>query len=125
MYVLYDHLQSILEDITYKEGYSFEAAQEKRSGLMFRLKVIRPCHVTGIPGTGYTLWFTVESGMHKDQIVRQAFKMILSFEEHEVREQFRYKGQPIFGPHLPVESLADMCYAEKVNQFPAGKSGAW
>ena len=38
--------------------------------------------------------------MTVSEIVQTAFKMILTAEEHEVREKFKYKNQAIFGPYF-------------------------
>jgi hypothetical protein len=60
---------------------------------------------TGMEGLGKTLPIIVDPLWTEDQIVRQAFKLILGYEEHELREGFKYKGKAIFGPHIPVETL--------------------
>jgi hypothetical protein len=44
------------------------------------------------------LWF-VEPQFSEDGIVRQAFRAIQAFEEHELREFFLYKGKKVFNPH--------------------------
>ena len=38
-------------------------------------------------------------------MIQTAFKAVLTAEEHETREAFRYKGQAIFAPHYNVEAL--------------------
>lgn len=43
--------------------------------------------------------------MTKSEIVQTAFLAIKTWEEHETREKFTYKGKAIFGPHLDVEVL--------------------
>lgn len=46
--------------------------------------------------------------MTKSEIVQTAFKAILTAEEHEVRERFRYRGAAIFGPHFDVDKLVGL-----------------
>lgn len=46
--------------------------------------------------------------MTKSEIVQTAFKAILTAEEHEAREQFRYKGRLVYGPHIDVDVLASV-----------------
>lgn len=46
--------------------------------------------------------------MTKSEIVQTALMAVLAAEEHEIREQFRYKGSAIFGPHFDVDRLHDM-----------------
>lgn len=43
--------------------------------------------------------------MIPNEIVQTAFKAVQAALEHEMREQFRYKDQTIFDPHLDVEYL--------------------
>lgn len=53
--------------------------------------------------------------MTDTEVVVTAFKAVLAAEEHECREKFKYKDQPIFSPHLDVNCLArwvDTMYLE-------------
>lgn len=43
--------------------------------------------------------------MTKSEIVQTALKAVLTAEEHEAREHFRYKGEAVFSPHFDVEDL--------------------
>lgn len=43
--------------------------------------------------------------MTKSEVIQTAFKAVLTAVEHEVRERFRYAGQPIFHPHYDVDAL--------------------
>lgn len=44
--------------------------------------------------------------MTKSELVATALKAVLTAEEHEARELFRYRGQAVFGPHFDVDVLA-------------------
>lgn len=50
--------------------------------------------------------------MTPSEIVQTAFLACLTAEEHEVRESFLYKGQPVYGPHFDVERLVELCLDE-------------
>lgn len=54
--------------------------------------------------------------MTRSEIVQTALKAVLTAEEHEAREQFRYRGEAIFGPHINVDAMYDLLKArgEKV-----------
>lgn len=43
--------------------------------------------------------------MDKSDIVRTAFKAVMTAMEHEARENFLYRGRPIFGPHQDIDAL--------------------
>ena len=46
--------------------------------------------------------------MTRSEIVSTAFLAVLTALEHEAREQFRYRGRPIYSPHYDVEVLAKL-----------------
>lgn len=43
--------------------------------------------------------------MTRSEIVQTALAAVLAAVEHEAREDFRYKGEAVFGPHFDVEGL--------------------
>lgn len=49
--------------------------------------------------------------MTKSELVRTIFMACLAFQEHELRERFRYRGMAIFGPHIDVDALAETAEA--------------
>lgn len=49
-----------------------------------------------------------------DEVVKTAFAAVLFALEHEARERFRYKEQPIFHPHTDVEALVEVQQAGRL-----------
>lgn len=47
--------------------------------------------------------------MTVSELVQTALKAVLTAVEHEVREQFLYRGRAIFNPHCDVEELVALC----------------
>ena len=43
--------------------------------------------------------------MTKSEFIQTVFKAVETAEEHEIRENFEYKGEPIFSPHYDVDKL--------------------
>lgn len=43
--------------------------------------------------------------MVEGEIVRQVFSALLAYEEHEVREWFKWNDRAVFGPHISVAAL--------------------
>lgn len=41
------------------------------------------------------------------EVVQTAFKAVLSAMEHEVREQFTFKGIALYGPHMDLQKLME------------------
>lgn len=52
-------------------------------------------------------WYLSEH-MTESELVQTAFKCVLTAIEHEAREQFKYKGQAILGPHFNVNDLVEL-----------------
>lgn len=46
--------------------------------------------------------------MTDSEVIQTAFKAVMTAEEHETREAFKYLGQAIFGPHYDVNQLAEL-----------------
>lgn len=46
--------------------------------------------------------------MTKGEVVRTAFKAVLTALEHEAREEFLYRDVPIFDPHTDVDKLWEL-----------------
>jgi hypothetical protein len=62
---------------------------------------LRVCGVQGMEGR---TWF-LDSDAEESDIVRTAFKAAVTWQEHETRESFRYRGKAVFGPHINVRDL--------------------
>lgn len=65
-----------------------------------------------VPGANASLqhgrkWF-LSPHMTKSEVVLTALKAVLTFEEHETRERFLYRGRAIFDPHYDVDLLWEM-----------------
>lgn len=54
--------------------------------------------------------------MTKSEIIQTAFKAVLVAEEHEIREKFTYKNEPIFGPHFDLEVMVELSRAGKTDE---------
>ena len=50
-------------------------------------------------------WWLIEPGVSESDVVRTAFKAAITWEEHELRERFLYKGAAVFGPHIELDRL--------------------
>lgn len=53
--------------------------------------------------------------MTRSEVVQTALKAVLTVLEHEARENFKYRGAAIFGPHFDVDALSDVCAGEMRN----------
>lgn len=74
---------------------------------------------TGLPEVQFTRKWYVSREATRSEVVQTAFKCVLTSIEHEAREVFRYRGQPIFGPHYDVDGLAALCIAHALDEREA------
>lgn len=45
--------------------------------------------------------------MTKSEFVQTCFKAVMTAEEHEIREEFKYRDKQVFGPHFDVDFLVE------------------
>lgn len=90
--------QDLLERIEYK-GVTFRIGTDS-DGIRQWLQVRHD-------GMGGRKWLLSEY-MTDSEFVATVFKACLTWEEHECREAFHYRGQAVFGPHLNVNALAEL-----------------
>lgn len=56
--------------------------------------------------------------MTNDEVVSTAFKAVMAAVEHETREQFKWKGEPIYRPHVDPQALWEISHANRVQKRP-------
>ena len=97
--------RSFLSAIRYRDGWDICLRRDgSRWYLQVRFKA--PDIETGKPATQYGRKWLLSPHMCESEIVTTAFKACLAAEEHECKERFRYRGQPVFTPHLDVNRMA-------------------
>jgi hypothetical protein len=67
------------------------------------------CLVDGLEDFGYGGRFQVSPHSSESEIVQKALAAMLSFDEHEIRERFTYKGKNVFNPHIDINALLKVC----------------
>ena len=93
-------------------GYNFRVVGmfDGRMPTYLQASFMAPCNVdSGEPVQQRTRKWLLSAHMTPSELVQTAFKCVLTSLEHEAREQFRYKGAAIFGPHFHVDRLAELC----------------
>lgn len=110
--------ESILSDVKYKD-WAFHVEVRSRvvdaakglyaSDYYMQVRFPDADLVTGEVETQHGRKWILSEHMKKSEVVTTAFKAIITAEEHEIREKFRYRGRMIFGPHIDVDALHDAC----------------
>lgn len=91
--------------IKYKD-WAFEIG-DKNGTLYLQIKFLAPDN--GNPDGPLEIqscrkWMLSEH-MTKSEFVQTAFKAVMTAEEHEIRETFKYLGVPVFAPHIDISQL--------------------
>lgn len=111
-------MQEILDLVNYP-GWDFRVFDD---GARPYLQIRCPdgvCNVTGQPMSwGSRKWF-LSPHMTRSEVVQTAFKAAMTAMEHELREQFTYRGEAIFGPHFDVDQLVAMASAGHMDERAA------
>ena len=80
---------------------------------------------TGMPSTQTTRKWFVSRFVSKSEFVQTLFKLCLTSMEHRTREDFKYKGKRVFGPHFDVDALHKICEERRFDyRLPALQDGA-
>lgn len=102
-----DDFLHIIERTSYP-GFTFKL--EQRSGEVF-LSVVCVTGIdnaTGDPDAWSGRKWLLQRHMTNSEVVLTAFKAVLTALEHEARELFIYRGQPILHGHPDVEQLVTL-----------------
>lgn len=103
------HAQQLLRLIRYP-GYSFKVHGDQRGPAYLQASFMAPCNMAGgVPVRQTTRKWRLSPHMTNSELVQTALKCVLTSIEHEAREQFRYRGAAIFGPHFDVDRLVSLC----------------
>lgn len=65
------------------------------------------CNVTDEPAPWSGRKWFLSPHMTASEIVQTALKAVLTAMEHEIRENFKYRGVTVFDPHLDVDALVE------------------
>ena len=99
--------QSIIDQCFFPGYHIF--ARAGHGGVYLQASFIAEDCRTGEREEQLTRKWNISPSMTKSEVVQTAFKLVLTAGEHEVREQFKYRGKAIFGPHFNIDTLHTVC----------------
>lgn len=110
-----EDVQETLRQITYRPDYWVISWQDDDNRLWFEVVHRRPDALTGALELGRGGKRSINPGWSASDLARNVFGALLSYEEHEVREFFRFCGQQVFSPHMDLVALAEQVDAGTIS----------
>ena len=108
----YKQIRRIISNITYKPEWWFSVEERKDCYLLQAQFLAKDMDTNKIEVQHGRKWF-ISRFACKAEIVRTAYKAIVTAEEHEVQENFKYKKQAIHSPHFDPEALVRIYKRER------------
>lgn len=96
-------IQALVADITFNDWDYLVKLDGDRPYLQIKFQA--PCNMTGETYSQSGRKWMLSYHMTDDEIVSTALKATLTAVEHEAREQFKWRDQPIYRPHYNIYEL--------------------
>ncbi len=113
MFTTKDQFEAAIADVSFRD-WNFRIGRDGRGSdgairFFLQVRATTPCSVTGKPYEwGGRKWF-LSSYMTQSEVLQTALMAALTAVEHEAREDFKWQGKAIFGPHYDVDALHYLC----------------
>ncbi|MBI1326946.1 MAG: hypothetical protein GC136_04810 [Alphaproteobacteria bacterium] len=104
----FGEVRKILGDIQFRDWEYHVVTEGATSYLQVQFEA--PCSDTGAMQRQYCAKWRLSPFMQENEIVNKALQATVAAMEHEIRELFRYEGQPVFGPHLKIGARTQGLY---------------
>lgn len=99
--------QAWLADVQFL-SYEF-SVREGHGGVFLQASYLEPDTYTGRCEEQVTRKWLLSPAMTQSEVVQTAFKCCLTSMEHRTREEFKFRGARVFGPHFDVNDLVTIC----------------
>lgn len=89
-------------------NYRF-SVRESHGGMFLQATYMDADIYSGKSEVQVTRKWLLSPQMTESEVIQTAFKCCLTSMEHRAREEFKFRGARIFGPHFNVNDLARLC----------------
>jgi hypothetical protein len=107
-------IQEILDLISYRDWDIVFREEGARPYL--QIQFMAPDCFTGIPERQYCRKWMLSRFMTKSEIVRSAYKAIEAAVLHELQEEFKFIGEPVYRPHIDVMALWEISRNNRIDK---------
>ena len=105
--ITFDQVTDLLKEIQYKD-WMFNLIEENNI-LFLQVSFVKQCACGREKDMiHFGRKWRVSPRITKSEFVQTVFKAIITAEEHEIREDFKYKGCSIFAPHFDIDTLVSI-----------------
>ncbi len=98
-----DKMWKAVENITFPLGMKAHIGQD-----YLQIYMETRCNVTGRMVRANGRKYRISDHATNGEITQTFLLACLQFSEHEIREQFKYRGQSIYDPHYDPERLVEL-----------------
>jgi hypothetical protein len=98
-------IRAVIRDVKYP-GWRFEFSEQR---FYIQGRFLAEHISTRKVEEQFTRKWYISAHATKNEIVQTCLKCVLAALEHEARENFRYKGAAIYGPHFDPDALSNFC----------------
>ena len=106
-----NQMEDILKNEVKFKDWQFNITKNENY-FYLQIKVVGRDNTNGRFHTWKSRKWLLSQHMTKSEFIQTAFKAVMTAMEHEIREQFRYKGESIFGGHFNVDLLRELCQSD-------------
>ena len=96
-------LRKLIAEVSFNDWKFILRKDGSRPYLQIRFDA--PCNMTGVMEEQAGRKWLLSYHMTDDEIVATALKATLTAVEHEAREQFKWRKEPIYRPHYSIYEL--------------------
>ena len=107
-------IQTLLANVSYKDWDIVFREEGARPYL--QIQFMAPDSFTGVVERQYCRKWMLSRFMTDSEVVRTAYKAIEAAVIHEMQEDFRFLGEPVFRPHFDIMALHAISVENKVDK---------
>lgn len=104
-----EHFERVLSNVTYRDWRFVVGIDADRYFLQVEFDAPDAFEPSAVEVQRGRKWF-LSPYMTRSEVVQTAHMAVQAAVEHEAREDFRYRGEAVFGPHFDVETLVVLAW---------------
>lgn len=104
----FEQVKEVVSNVTYRHWQFYVGRMDDGAYVQVQFPAADPENNWALTTQHGRKWY-VSLHATESEIVQTCLKAVLTALEHEAREQFTYNNRAIFGPHIDVDALIEVC----------------